>query len=41
VLGEGRILERGSHQDLLAAGGPYARLWAARTGKDRISRRRG
>jgi ATP-binding cassette subfamily B protein len=29
VVDSGRIVERGRHEDLLAAGGPYARLWAA------------
>ncbi len=28
VLGQGRIVERGSHRELLAAGGEYARMWA-------------
>lgn len=28
VLDQGRIVERGSHQQLLAANGAYARLWA-------------
>jgi ATP-binding cassette subfamily B protein len=28
VLNHGRIVERGSHQELLAAGGEYARMWA-------------
>jgi ATP-binding cassette, subfamily B, bacterial len=29
VLDGGRIIEQGRHRELLAAGGPYARLWAA------------
>lgn len=28
VLDQGRVVEQGSHTDLLAAGGAYARLWA-------------
>ena len=28
VLDAGRIVERGTHVQLLAAGGPYARMWA-------------
>ena len=29
VLGDGRVLETGSHDELLAHGGPYARMWQA------------
>ncbi|MBW0101283.1 ABC transporter ATP-binding protein [Pseudonocardia sp. KRD291] len=32
VLDAGRIVEQGSHEDLVAAGGPYARLWSAWSG---------
>lgn len=29
LMADGRIVERGTHRELVAAGGPYARLWAA------------
>jgi ATP-binding cassette, subfamily B, multidrug efflux pump len=32
VMDQGRIVEQGSHQQLLAAGGLYARLWARQSG---------
>ncbi|MDP9046006.1 MAG: ABC transporter ATP-binding protein/permease [Pseudomonadota bacterium] len=32
VLDQGRIVEQGDHQSLLAAGGLYARLWAHQSG---------
>ncbi|WP_086983483.1 ABC transporter ATP-binding protein [Vibrio aphrogenes] len=32
VLDKGEVLEQGSHQELLAAGGVYAQLWAHQTG---------
>ncbi len=28
VLGEGKVIEEGSHKELLAMGGEYARLYA-------------
>lgn len=32
VLDQGRIVEQGTHQELIAAGGIYAQLWAHQTG---------
>jgi ATP-binding cassette subfamily B multidrug efflux pump len=32
VMNEGQIVEEGSHAQLLAAGGLYARLWARQSG---------
>ncbi len=32
VIDEGRIVEEGGHDDLLARGGIYARLWEHQTG---------
>lgn len=32
VLDQGRVVEDGSHQDLLASGGIYAQLWARQSG---------
>jgi ATP-binding cassette subfamily B protein len=33
VLADGRVAESGSHDDLVAAGGIYAGLWAVQTGE--------
>ena len=33
VLEAGRVVEQGTHEGLLASGGPYARLWAVQTGE--------
>ena len=32
MVDQGRIVEQGTHDELLAAGGAYAALWAAFTG---------
>jgi ATP-binding cassette subfamily B protein len=37
VLVDGRIVERGSHAELLAADGAYARLWKVQTGQDQTA----
>jgi ATP-binding cassette subfamily B protein len=37
VMADGRIAEIGSHDDLVAAGGTYAALWAAFTGEDEMA----
>ncbi|MCM3516742.1 MULTISPECIES: ABC transporter ATP-binding protein [Nocardioides] len=34
VMAAGRVVEDGPHADLVAAGGPYARLWAAWSGTE-------
>jgi ABC-type multidrug transport system fused ATPase/permease subunit len=31
VLEGGRLVEQGRHDELVAAGGPYARLWAVQS----------
>jgi len=38
VLDRGRIVEEGTHEDLLAARGPYAALWRRQSGGFRIDR---
>ena len=34
VFGDGRIIERGTHSALLAAGGHYARMWTLQQQED-------
>lgn len=36
VLESGQIIERGSHDDLLARGGAYADMWARQAARDRL-----
>jgi ATP-binding cassette, subfamily B, multidrug efflux pump len=38
VLDAGRVVERGTHAGLLAAGGPYARLWRMQRLEEEIAR---
>ncbi len=37
VLEEGRLVEKGRHADLAAAGGPYAALWESQKLSEELS----
>jgi len=37
VMGGGRLVELGSHAELLARGGRYVALWASRRGSKEVS----
>jgi ATP-binding cassette subfamily B protein len=41
VMDHGRIVERGSHRDLLEAGGAYAQMWALQQQEEAAGVRRG
>jgi ATP-binding cassette subfamily B protein len=41
VLADGKVVEAGAHDELLALGGRYASLWRVQTGADLVADRRG